>query len=445
MAVVAAAGYAQYPGHIDTSQQQGGAHLRATAILEYTGDLPDPKASRLIPLVVWDGTQYQPGGLYLAQPAPLAVQSGTQYILESEGSPKGFFNIQEAENLGGHWIGVGKYLAPPVPKPRPPAAKHMPQVVKDYDPDKPHFAHVPRDESQAGQTDSTSTSSAPSVDPSRPTLHERPGSGSGANSGSPSASSRPDVDPDRPTFHRHDEESARASATTARNAQPSADPDRPLLSYSAPVEQEKLDKPDALSGVPEEMKQMAGVSDTKAPSDDSFQYSWANPEDADKMKAALQAIAEQAVAPVAETSKAAAEKKTHGRVSRLRHRHSATPAAPKAPLLADEQFKVYGLTFGGGATMVLTARTASDPVRYVTIIAQPDFYGRPQVLLKHVTTEAELDVVPRMRLVDAVDTEGNGRADLIFELRGRTWRQFAIYRIAGGTATQAFATQPTGL
>jgi hypothetical protein len=79
----------------------------------------------------------------------------------------------------------------------------------------------------------------------------------------------------------------------------------------------------------------------------------------------------------------------------------------------------------------------------VTIVAQPDFYGQPKVLLKQVTSDNALDIAPRYRLVDAVDTEGNGRADLIFELRGQTYRQFAIYRIAGGTATQVFETQPT--
>jgi hypothetical protein len=76
-------------------------------------------------------------------------------------------------------------------------------------------------------------------------------------------------------------------------------------------------------------------------------------------------------------------------------------------------------------------------------VAQPDFYGQPKVLLKQVASDNALDLTPRFRLVDAVDTEGDGRADLIFELRGQTYRQFAIYRIAGGTATQAFVTQPT--
>src|ERR1700733_3399882 len=155
-----AAAYAQYPGHVDEEKQQTGTHLRATAVLEYTGDLGKMKESRLVPIVIWDGMQYQPGGLYLAQPAPLAVLSGTQYELETAGKPKGFFNIKDAEDLAGLWIGVGSFEAPPPPKPRasPEHSGHT-YEVKDVDPDKPHFAHRPADEqSQSGGSGSGSGS-----------------------------------------------------------------------------------------------------------------------------------------------------------------------------------------------------------------------------------------------------------------------------------------------
>jgi hypothetical protein len=184
------------------------------------------------------------------------------------------------------------------------------------------------------------------------------------------------------------------------------------------------------------MDQIVAVSDPKTTYADSWTFSWSNPDDAAKMKADLEAAAEQALAP---PPGAPAPMKTAA------SRHSARtkkPVAPPAPMLADEEFKVYSLSFGGGAAMVLSARTTSVPVKYVTIIAQPDFYGKAQVLLKHVTSEDDLDVFPRMRLIDAVDPRGDGTADLLFELRGRTFRQFALYRIAGGQATQDFVSQP---
>jgi hypothetical protein len=435
VAACALSAHAQYPGRVQPTQQQPGTHLRATAVLEYTGDLKNPKASRLIPLAIWDGMQYQPGGLYLAQPAPLAVLSGTQYELEKDGKSQGFFDVGTAENLGGQWIGLGHYQAPPAPKKLQPA-RHMPRVVKDYDPDKPHFAHRPADDNQGDQ--SGTTTGTPPVDPDRPTLHPR-GGGAG-NAGQ--ETNAPPVDPDRPTFHREEPASAGAGSESGTTAAPAVDPDRPLLHYGAPAAQEKLDQPDALAGIPEEMKQITGVSDTRSLDAESYNYSWSSPEDQDKMKAALEAVAEQALAPPPPSPKA----KPAGKSSAPAHRRpQAAPAEPAPPVLKDEEFRVFSLTFGGGATMVLSARSASEPAKYVTIIAEPDFYGQAQVLLKQVTTDGQLDLTPRMRLVDAVDTEGNGRADLIFELRGSTYRQFAIYRVAGGSATQVFATQPASL
>ena len=118
------------------------------------------------------------------------------------------------------------------------------------------------------------------------------------------------------------------------------------------------------------------------------------------------------------------------------------------PALTDVQFKSFELTYSGGATLVLTARTAGDEktAKYVTIIAQPDIYGTPKVLFTQVTKGDDLDASPRMRLVDAVDVAGNNRGDLLFELRGSTGRQFAIYRVAGGRVDQmiATATMPIG-
>jgi hypothetical protein len=407
------------------------------------------KESRLVPIAIWDGMQYQPGGLYLAQPAPLAVLSGTQYQLETAGKPQGFFNIRDSEDLAGQWVGVGSFEAPPAPKPRAPAAKrNHAYEVRDSDPDKPHFAHRPADEQNQGGGDEgnggtgASKQTAPPVDPDRPTLHPRSGSSSesgsgssgdsGPSTGSSGSANAPDSDPERPTFHRQSNRSA-----AVPTSQPEIDPNRPHLEYKAPVEQEQLAKPSALFGVPQDMSQIAGISDDRNGDTPSWVFSWANPDDENKMKAALEAIAEKAIAPPAP---AVIPSKAITPAARRKQHQAAQPATP---VLADEEFKAFSLSFGGGATMVLTAHSTATPVKYVTIVAEPDFYGQPKVLLQQVTSDNALDVSPRYRLVDAVDTAGNGRADLIFELRGQTYRQFAIYRIAAGTATQAFVTQPT--
>jgi hypothetical protein len=170
---------------------------------------------------------------------------------------------------------------------------------------------------------------------------------------------------------------------------------------------------------------------------------------------------------------------------------SATPAKKvsllpsKQPLpasLTDEHFRVFELAYGATATLVLTASTpkpaspevAPDtsepgppvikrgkptatttrpvptpaakptakpaPQKFVTLIAQPDLYGGILVLFKSTTDSAHLDETPRMTLVDAVDAMADNRGELLFDLRSKTQRQFALYRVLRGSAEQLFAT-----
>ncbi len=92
--------------------------------------------------------------------------------------------------------------------------------------------------------------------------------------------------------------------------------------------------------------------------------------------------------------------------------------------------------------MVLSAHTdgPAKQQKFVTLIAQPDLYGNALVLLKNVTDGEHLDETPRMHLVDAVDALADNRGELLFELRGATQRQFALYRVLRGTAEKIFVT-----
>ncbi|GGH02636.1 hypothetical protein GCM10011586_18080 [Silvibacterium dinghuense] len=516
---------AQYVGRVDTAKAEKAQTLRATAVLEYTGDYTKPIASRLIPLAVWDGTTYQPAGLYLAQPVPLAVESGTQYQLEESGLAKGFFDVKAAANIGGpggSWVAIGGYQKPISPaQARLKASKHIPKIDGwGDDDDQPHFAHRPSDSSNGSSKDS---GNAPAKDPDRPTLNRRTGdnssssspdsgtgsssssgtgnSTSGNNSGSTSSGSGSSSDPDRPTLHRKTEDSGSSSGgsstgssgsgTTAGSGTGPVDPDRPTmhrrtpssgdgspvtattdidpnrprLRHGRPEEQEKLDVPSdveiaKLSGHPENLEQMVAVSDVATHSSENWRYSWADPADAKSLQTQLEGMAQNLfagkpmVAPIgggfgsgttasSTTSGAAAKSSavtgTHTTAIRNAHRKAALSSLP---VLADEQFHAYALTFGGGATLVFSAKTtlADGKVKYVTLIAQPDFSGQARVLFHQMTSDDQLDQTPRMLVVDALDTDGDGRAELIFELAGRTDRQYAIYRVGNGEVEQVFST-----
>jgi hypothetical protein len=440
--LVAAAPFAlaQYVGRVDTSQDTHAPTLRATAVLEYTGDLSKPTASRLVPIAVWDGERYQPGGLYLAQPVPLTVQAGTQYVLQVAGTPKELFNVNAASDTGGSWIAIGTFAKPAAPKLahlRP--SRIPPQVVSD---DKPHFAHVPTSDTSSGSA-KTAAQNAPPVDPDRPTLHHRDsdgGSPTPADTSGSATASAPSVDPNRPRLH----EEAPNASDAPETATDAVDPNRPKLSYGRPANLETLDssaqvqaRVALLSGTQQKLEEIAAVSDAVTRQPHSYVYSWNDPQDQKKAQAALEEAAQQLLA---KASKNVTKPVTHSSTAQSAAvRRAKKPLHSSLPTLTDESFNAYELSYGGGATLVFSATSGSGvAARYITLIAELDFNGTPLVLFKQITSQRELDIVPRMKLVDAVDTDADNRAELIFALESSTGRQYAIYRVADNTVTQVF-------
>ena len=447
---------AQYVGHVNTSQSNQST-LRAIAVLEYVGPLDHPTASRLVPIAVWDGDNYQPGGQYLAQPVPLTVQTGTQYILEKTGDPKGFFNVKAASNANGSWIAIGNYQ-----KPEPPHyAKLQPSQIAPLmfggGNGKPHFAHVPAGDTAQGAAKPATTAQNNTANADGPTLHRRPGDSgdSGSQDTASSRSNAPPVDPDRPIMREPTAPSpsskpagtATLGTQAPETATTAADPNRPHFEYGNSQSVEKLDKETKieitrLEGHPLHLEQMVAVSDAVNRPTHSYVYSWPDPDQEAKMKSGLEKIAQQLLAQSAPAKPAPQEVKTavHHRATRHSRRAAEKePAQPTLPALTDIQFKAFQLSYGSGATLVFSATTGQDEsARYITLIAQPDFNGTPIILFKSITSWPALNYVPRMKLIDAVDTNADGRAELIFALETQNSRRYAIYGVQNNTVQQLY-------
>ena len=420
-----APGYAQYPGHIENAKKKG-ATIRSIAVLEWTGDVGKPSASRIIPISVFDGEQYQPGGLYLAKPEPLALEPGTEYVLQDAGIARGLFDINTAHDVDGYWFGYGSWkpMAPPPKKAKPKQGRNMPQVVTDAGNGRPHF----KGHDTSGNSTSTDSSSS--------------------SSNAPAPSNPSAGDPDRPTLRRRSE--SPSSAPTASTASTDAaapevplggpDPDRPRIMHGQQTPKDDFQAAE-LTGTPSGLQQMIAVSDASEGEAHPFVYLWSDPADSDKMKEQMEIAAANAIAAAAPPAKTTPKPHTATSIAQ-RRRAAAAATPPPKPVFTNERFKAYELTFSGGATLVFTGETTdhTGKVKYVTVIAQPDFNGVPKVLFKSVTDDDHLDVTPRMRLVDAVDAKADNRGDLVFELRSHRDREFVIYRISGGQAEQVFTT-----
>lgn len=441
LAAFALPALAQYQGQIDTSKNT--QQLRAVGVFEWTGDQDHPKNSRLIPICIFDGQDLQDASVYMAQPAPLALETDVEYQLMKDGRPVGLFDISGAANQLGLWIGEGAWK--PLPKPKAPVQIAKVDAYNDAQSDEP-VLHRKQHADDPG-------AKAPAPDPDRPTLHkggDASGSSSGDSSGTDANSPAPD--PDRPILKPAPDSSSASSDDSNKGKKQKknsdddtayvedvatvTDPNRPHLFHG---KASGFDAPllPSLVGLPPDMHQEVAVSDAVNRPLHIWDYSWANPADEAKMKADMEDLARTALglasAPAAKPSKTASKTGATHKSTRLK--------LPPPPVPLDgEKFRVFELAYGSGATMVLSAHTGGTdgPMKFVTLVGQPDLYGNVAVLLKNVTDASHLDDNPRMQLIDAVDAKADNRGDLLFELRGATERQFALYRVLRGEITRIF-------
>ena len=329
------------------------------------------------------------------------------------------------------------------------------------DPDRPTMKRRTNDagsDSSSASTTAQTGGSTPADDPDRPTMKKRSpdASETTADSGSTkSGGSDPADDPDRPTLKRRSPEEAKkqraqqddmASVTAVGSL--NEDPNRPNLHRGKPASaMTEADLP-KLSGLPQDLHQMVAVSDAKNRDPHEFLRPWDDVAEKAAVLGKMQTMARVQLAtygvgktaPVSAAAPSTAAKKTVP-ASRT---HRAV-AAPAPVTLLDEELKGYTLSYGGAATYVYSARTAGTgaDLRYVTVVAQADALGELKPAMQSVTDAAHLDRAPWMRFVDVVDVEASNRASMLFEMRGQSSRQFALYRVIADRPEQIFLTGTT--
>jgi hypothetical protein len=452
--------------------------VRAIGVYEWTGDMAKPAASRLIPVSLFIDGRLQDAGVYLAAPIPMALLNGNIYQLQHSGIIIGDLDLAFARHLvapesatttyDDGWFGYGKFVPPVPPKKstlKPSTTLARINGLDGEDDSTPHFSSrsaVPGSGGSAAPTPGTTapTTDTPADDPDRPTLHRSSGSGSDQTA-STGSGNVPADDPDRPTLRRR---SPQDVATAAGN-QPSVsavpnslndDPNRPTLHRGKPTSAMTDEDIPKLSGLPGDLnlQQIVAVSDAVNRPAHDFSRPWDDENEHQAILAKMQAAArdlltkyEAANATASSTPPPPPAPKTPKTAASRAHRPAAKPApAPPPPeALLDEKLVGYTLSYGGAATFVYHAHTdgLGPSLRFVTLVAQVNMQGEPEIALKNVTDATHLDRTPRMRLVDAVDAEASNRASLLFELRAQNSRQFALYRVIGGQATQTFVTGST--
>ena len=376
-----------------TAQRRRPHKLRATAVVEITTDPAGIVSTRIFPVTILDEGRFNDAGIYKAAPRPMALENGIVYEGQTAGIPAGYATIVSGANSHG-WTALGKWQ--PVDLTKKPQAP-PPAVATD---DRPT---IRRGDSATAAAAASTPTPAPS------------------NTGSvtpEAAPAPPPEDADRPTLRRRDPQK-QEPPVPAQFPQPSPTP----VEGAVPATKPRVFTPGT--------KTFAAVSDTESIDPRSFEFKWKAGEE-EQMEAKMRKLA----------------------LAQLpRENAQLTPNSLKNVVM-----RSFDLDMSNDAVIVLSAeipgsylapgnKTAPGKFisRYVTVIARVDFDGVPQKLSASVTDSSRLDVAPRLELIDAVDVDGDGPAELLFREYSFDEISFIVYGVGRSTVTKVFEGASTPL
>lgn len=398
---------------------------RAVAVLQV---LPNNTA-RLLPVSIFLDGKFYDARYYMAKPVPLALYSDTVYEALPDGMPSGFFTVQNARiapNIiwgEGTWKPLGaestsKSAKSDSSKPEekgPVSTVVFQGTIKETKEEKKQDK---REEKQREKEDKQKQKTASTQPPP------------------PISPPKDDDDPDRPVMKKAPSETqVKIDAQDLTPKMPADDPDRPSLSRANPTPQE--DKPEELkppqAGIPG-AKYIVAVSDPDPMENRPYDYHWSDSE-----KATLQQ----------KLSKMAMDA-----LRKFASRDTTAPLAKDAKF-SDVQFRAFDLDLSNSPYLVFTGRVdptlqQAQPARpgtkapeqlatfYVTLVVRLGSSGEFHVLMSKATDSRHLDLAPRYDLIDAVDANGDNRADLLFRRTNDSGSTFVIYQVTPFQLTQLF-------
>jgi hypothetical protein len=376
-----------------TAQQRRSPHkLRATALLEITTDPAGIVSTRVVPIAILDQGSFHDASIYKATPRPMALADGVVYEAQQSGKPVGYVTIINGSSSNG-WVALGKW------QPAVTAKKtEAPPPATPTD-ERPILHH---DDSSGPTTAASATPAAPSPTPDQ--------------SATASAPPPAQEDSERPVLRRRAPEKQEPEPSTA--AKPTPTPEGTVPSTAPPA-------------VTPGTRTFVGISDNESSDSRSFEYPW-KPDEGKQMEARMRKLA----------------------LAQLpRENSQLTPDSLKNVVM-----RSFDLDMSNEAVLVLTAEVPGSYLasgakespgkfvsRYVTVIARTDFEGVPRKLAASVTDSTRLDVAPRLELIDAVDVDGDGLAELLFREYSFDEKSFIIYGVGRSTVTKVFEGASTKL
>jgi outer membrane biosynthesis protein TonB len=434
-----------------TSFQRRGPHkLRAIGLIEVTRDANGRTSAVLTPITILDNARFQDASIYKSRPQPMAVEGGIVYEAQKTGVPVGYMTVDSGLVKNNIWVAQGAW------QPVTQAADRVPSAKDSQAPPSPSGGNSGSGDDRPILHRGTSGSNQPASPPTAPP----PASPQTAPTPVPEPEPEPQ-DPDRPVLRRR-KPSAEPSPATTPIPTPTQRPiqrsttARPQTSSSAPL-------PNAPG-----TQIFVGVSDAEPTETRSFEFHWRSQEK-DQIEAKMRSLALDQLPGAKTQNNQPVLTNVIIRSFDMDLSNDAvvvlTAEVPGGYLAVEPESKSQGknptktakTTTPSTPTPKQRTRAASGKTpaadenpsvkfvsRFITVIARIDIEGNPRKLAASVTDSSRLDVAPRLELIDAVDVDGDGLAELLFREYSFDQKSFVVYGIGHGTVTKVFegASQP---
>ena len=412
---------------------------RALGLVELT---PNGKAY-LVPITILIDGKFYDASAYKAAPVPMALWSETVYEGFHTGVSQGLFTVRDALQKkdakdADEWIGEGtwqsadslKIKAAKKPAPSEPRGIQQdegPPVLR-RSPPKPQSTETPA--APPNQPAAASPTASPNTTPAASPPANAPSTSSSTSTPeNATQDSAPPVDKDRPALKRG-----------KQAPMPEEPPQKPASVKTVPPSATKTvpSAPTSANTLPSQApaaQTFPAISDAGGPESRPYAYEM-KPDYQQELRKKMLAMAGEEVRAYISAGNGLPTP-AHAPAQR-----GKTTAKPVQPEFENVQFHVYDLANVNEPEMVLTAsahmpsraneKSAPSDAHYMlTLVAREDVNGEVHKGLANITDAQHLDVVPRLDLIDAVDADGDGRAELLFRQVSDAGSAFVVYRVVG--------------
>jgi len=379
--------------------------------------------AQLVPVVIRIDGKFYDAGAYKADPVPMALQPETVYEAVKSGVSQGLFTTGGAAHGMDGWFADGKWrsnaqIEAAKAKAKAEAEKKAQKASEEPINSGPPRLKRPGDASPQGSS------------PSQPATKNSPRPApTGAGSASPAPASGSSPSSASPAKDASDKGSSERKSS-AKEA-----PDRPVLRRQEPSETSHEQTKVTPGDIKNPVDWIPAVSDAAGPEPRPYAFQMKPDEEAAFLKKML-AMAGTEVAGRAAVLGKDAEPKSK----------ASSVRPPRTPQFQNVQLRVFDLSSTNEPVLILTATATmpsrADVVFMIALVAREDIYGELHKVSAQVTDNQHLDATPKYEFIDAVDADGDGRAELLFRLTSEAGSAFAIYSVIGDKLWPLFEGKP---